>query len=62
MKGSLWSKNAAAAQFSSLWLFSNKKVNTFIYSPKTAVFDSAWPWQISNYDKFSRNYWGTQLP
>jgi len=37
MKGSLWSKNAAAAQFGGLWHFSNKKVNTFIYGPKTAV-------------------------
>jgi hypothetical protein len=61
MKGSLWSKNAAAAQFRGLWHFSNNKVNTFIYSPKTALFDGARLWQIGNFGKFSRNNMGTHL-
>jgi len=55
MKGSLWRKNTAAAQFKSLWYFSNRKVNAFIYGPKKAVLDDPQAWQIGNYGRFSEN-------
>jgi hypothetical protein len=59
MKGSLWRKNAAAAQFRGLWHFGNRRVNVFIYRCKMAVLDRASPWQIGNYGRFSRKQRGT---
>jgi hypothetical protein len=39
MKGSLWRKNAASAQFNGVWYFSNSRVNALIYRPKKAVLE-----------------------